>query len=177
MIDNDNLRRVVVKGLKDYLQCPVVRSNQNGAMPDFPYVSYTVITLADESKATYGKFEDGILRKPHIQTWSITIHSDDYAQAVELANKAKSYLDCVGTLYLNDNGVIVQSVGNITDRTSLITVDYMYNFGFDCFFWLYDEIQAESTEQGQIDSATINGTDFAKQDLEKLLKDRLDGVI
>lgn len=35
MIDNENLRLTVVKGLKDYLDVPVIRSNQNAEPPNY----------------------------------------------------------------------------------------------------------------------------------------------
>ena len=39
MIDNENLRLNVVKGLKSFLQIPVIRGNQNAEPPKYPYFS------------------------------------------------------------------------------------------------------------------------------------------
>lgn len=156
MIDTEKLRQTVVKGLKKWLGCEVIRTNQTATMPAFPYVAYTITTLADENKGTYGQYADNVKRKPHIQTWSITAHSDKYIEAVKLANKARDWLDEIGTTYLNDNDVIVQSVGSITDRSNLLTAEYQYSYGFDCFFWVYDEIGAENDGMdGVIETADI----------------------
>lgn len=143
MIDSENLRLTVVKGLKKYLDCPVIRSNQAAEPPPYPYVSYTVTTLMSENKGTYGEYEDGALRKPVIQTWSITVQADNDAESVKLANMAHDWLDCVGTTYLNDNKVIVQSVSSVTNRDNVLTTEYEYKNGFDCFFWCFNEVENE----------------------------------
>lgn len=155
MIDTESLRKQVVSGLKQYLGCPVIRTNQTAAMPSYPFVGYTIITLADENRGTYGEYDDGMVRKPYIQTWSITAHSDDYAQAVTLANKAKEWLDYAGIDYMNQNNIIVQSVGSVTDRSNLLTVEYQYSYGFDCFFWLFDEMENRIERIGTIDNVEL----------------------
>lgn len=153
MIDYENIRLVVAKGLKEYLKCPVIRSNQNAEPPPYPYVSYTITTLMSENKGTYGEYTDGKDRKAVTQTWSITALSDDNAQSVTLANKAREWLDHVGTISLNDNHIIVQSVGSITNRDSIITIEYEYRNGFDAVFWLYDEIESSKTNTEYIETA------------------------
>lgn len=157
MLNTEKQRGIVVTGLKNYLDCKVVRTNQTAEMPAFPYLGYNITTLANENKGTYGEYEDNKARKPVLQTYSFTAHSDNYTQAVELASKARAWLDYVGSQYLNDNDVVVQSVGNITDRSNLLTSEYIYSFGFDCFFWMYDEIDLAETESGngEIETATI----------------------
>ena len=149
MFDYDGLRRAVATGLSKYLGCPVVRSNQNENPPSYPYVSYTIITLMSENKGTYGIYEEdnGVIeRKPFTQTWSITIQSDNNSESINLAIKAQEWLDKVGKVYLDDNNVIVQSVGNITNRDNFLTTGYEYRNGFDVVFWLMNEIKCD-TEQ------------------------------
>jgi len=63
-----------------------------------------------------------------------------YAYGTEIAQKAKDWLDNVGNTYLNDNDIIVSRVTAITNRDNILTIDYEYRNGFDCVFWLYDEI-------------------------------------
>lgn len=124
-------------------------------MPDFPFLGYNITTLSTENKGTYGQYDDGTLRKPVKQIFSFTAQSDDYTEAVELANKAHDYLDYIGTQFLNDNDVIVESVGNVTDRSNLLTSDYIYSYGFDCFFWLFDEIKSDLPKFGEIEDYEI----------------------
>lgn len=154
MIDNEKLRKTVVKGLKDYLKIPVVRGNQNAAPPDYPYLSYNVTTLESANNGTWGEYEDGTDRIPVTQTWSITVQSDNDMESITLASKAREFLCHTGTCYLNDNDVIVQKVTNITNRDSLISVDYEYKNGFDVVFWLMNEVERQTEE---IDNVKIGG--------------------
>lgn len=144
MIDYKNLRRTVKKGLEQYLGCPVIRKNQNAEIPSYPYVSYTIITPMSENNGTYGEYKDGTARKPVTQTWSITAQSDDNTESLALANKAREWLDYVGTSYLNENNVIVQTVTKVSNRDNVLTVDYEFKNGFDCSFWCLDEVIRES---------------------------------
>lgn len=168
MIDFENLRTTVVKGLRRYLGCSVIRSNQSAEAPPYPYASYTVTTLMTQNNGTYGEYADGSARKPVNCIWSITIQSDDNIESVTLANKAREWFDYVGNTYLSDNDVIVQSVGAVTNRDNLLTAEYEYRNGFDVTFWLYDEIEG-------LDVETIESVTFA-EDSNASLESRLDGV-
>ena len=155
MLNTESHKDIVVTGLERYLKRTVVRTNQTAEMPAFPFLGFNITTLATENKGTYGEYEDGKARKPVLQTYSFTAHSDKYYEAVELANEARSWLDFVGTEYLNDNDVVVQSVGNVTDRSNLLTTGYIYSFGFDCVFCMWDEISLAAIESGEIETVTI----------------------
>lgn len=181
MIDYENMRLTVAAGLSEYLKCPVVRSNQNEKPPAYPFLSYTTTMLMSENNGTYGEYEDGAERKPFTQIWSISALSNDNSESVTLACKAREWLDRVGTVYLSDNGVIVQSVGSITNRDNVLTVEYEYKNGFDVVFWLFDTIEVTAEQEGYIESAEIGGIN-AKQpptvdDLNKQLEKRLDGEV
>lgn len=141
MIDYEGMRNTVAKGLKEYLGCPVIRSNQNQEPLAYPYVSYTITTLMSENKGTYGEYDDGYSRKPVTSIWSITAQADDNLESVTLANKARVWLEYVGTTYLSDNEVIVELVGGITNRDNVLTTEYEYRNGFDVVFWLFDVVE------------------------------------
>lgn len=155
MIDNENLRLNVVKGLKKFLQIPVIRGNQNAEPPKYPYLSYNVTTVTGENNGTYGEYSDGVDRKPVTQTWSVTVQSDDESEALRLASKARDWLDHIGRAYLSDNHIIVQSVTSVTSRDSVLTIEYEYKKGFDVVFWLYDEIENPIEYVGEIKTAEI----------------------
>ena len=177
MIDYDKVRGIIAKGLKNHLQVPVIRSNQNNNPPAYPFISYTITTLESQNKGTWQEYEDGTQRKAILQTWSISALSDDNSESVTLALKAREWLDRSGTVYLNDNDVIVQSVGGVTNRDNFLTVEYEYKNGFDCFFWLYDEESAEPIDEGEIKTVSINEQTIESKDYNELLSKRLDGVI
>ena len=158
MIEYEKMRSVIASGLKNYLNCPVVRANQNDEPPAYPYVSYTITTLMSENNGTYGEYDDGIDRKPITQTWSISAQSDDSSESVMLISKAREWFDRFGTTYLNDNNVIVQSIGSITNRDSILTIEYEYKQGFDIDFWLFETVDTKSYDDGSgtIETAEIN---------------------
>lgn len=171
MIDYENMRNIVVKGLKDYLQCPVIRTNQNEEPPAYPYVSYTITTLASENKGTYGEYSDGQDRKPITQTWSITAQSDKSGEDIELIMKAREWLERVGNLYLNDNNIIVQSVGNVSNRDNVLTMEYEYKHGFDVVFWLFDTVENPITKDDVIESVSFDDTTIEKVDYPKIIEE------
>lgn len=160
MFDFDKARATIATGLSAYLNCPVIRSNQNAIPPPYPYVSYSITTLMSENKGTYGVYSDGIDRKPFIQTWSITVLSNDNSECMTLVCKARDWLDHVGTVYLNDNKVICQSVGSISNRDNFLTTDYEYRNGFDVKFWFMNEVTNPKEINGIIETATITQEEY-----------------
>ena len=178
MIDVDKLKQVVVSGLKEYLGCEVIRTNQNAEPPAYPYVSYTITTLASANNGTYEEHNDGTTRKQLTQTWSITAQSNSEGESVKLALKAREWLDYSGRVYLKDNGVIVQSVTNITNRDNILTVEYEYKNGFDVVFYLFDETENNINKSGVIEDVklTFNGEskpiisdDKEMEEIEKMI--------
>lgn len=155
MINYEEKRDIVVEGLKNYVQRPVIMQNQAAPPPEYPYLSYTITTLAGENKGTYGEYADGTQRKSLTQIWSLSAQSDKESESVFYASKAREWFDNVGTTYLNDNGVIVQSVGSITNRDNLLTVGYEYKKGFDITFVIEDVIDGADIENGEIDTFEI----------------------
>lgn len=181
MIDLDTIRAAIVKGLRSYLDIPVIRSNQTGDPPSYPYLSYSIMNLTSANNGTWGKYDDGKDRKPITQTWSLTVQSDNALEATSLTMKAHEWLDHVGTVCLNDSGVIVQSLSDISNRDNMITIEYEYRNGFDVVFWLLNSVENPIGESGYIDEVTINDVPYKKQydidELNALLEKRLDGVM
>ena len=180
MIDTDKIRECVVVGLSNYTGVKVIRSNQNEEPPDYPYIVYTIITLESENNGTYGEYEDGIDRKAVTQTWSISAVAATNSKSIELASKAKQWLERVGTVYLNDNDVICQRCTSINNRDNILSVEYEYKNGFDAVFWGYSEIE-EPTYSEKIEFVEIADTSIEQgmsdDELNELLEKRLAGDI
>lgn len=143
MIDFENIKITIVKGLKEFLKIPVIRSSQNALPPRYPYISYTITCFLGENKGTWGVYNDEVERFLTVQKWSFTMLSNNYNECLLLANKAKNWFENIGILYLSDKNIIVQSVGQINNRDNIITVDYEYRNGFDVVFYLFDEIKKD----------------------------------
>lgn len=133
-MDFSTIRAAIVSGIHSYLNIPIIRSNQIGKIPSYPYGSYTVLSIADKN-GTYGIYDDEYHREPMTHTWSFSFQSDDIDECIDTAINAKSWFDHVGTVYLSDNNIIVQSIGSVTNRDNLITLEYEHRAGFDVTFW------------------------------------------
>ncbi len=157
MIDFEKHRDIVAKGLKDFLGIPIIQSNQNAPLPKYPFGSYTVTTLMGVNGGSYGIYEDGTERKPFPQIWSLSFLSDTSDESVSYACKAREWFDRAGNTYLSDNGVIVQSVGGVTNRDNILSVEYEYKNGFDVTFVLFDTIEGTAETEEYIETAEING--------------------
>lgn len=155
LLEFEELRKNVVSGLSKYLGCTVIRGNQTGEMPKFPFLSYNVITYRTKNGGTYGVYEDGQQRKPTSQIWSLTVNSDKYNEATNLVSKAYDWLENVGSTYLNDNKIIVESLTNITDRSNILTYEYIYTLGFDVTFYLLNSTGNLEDQTGIIETAKI----------------------
>lgn len=158
MIPYDDIRTAVVTGLKAHLGIEIVRTNQNAPAPAYPFGSYTITTLAAANNGTWGKYADGKDRKQVKQIWSLSFQSDKSTEAAILASKAHAWLDHAGHIYLKDMGVVVQSVGNITNRDNILTADYEYKYGFDVVFYIFDEVDNPDEGTGFIETADITRT-------------------
>lgn len=176
MIDNDLLRDTVPEGLSTYLGIPVILSNQNKKPPNYPYLTYTVTTLAGENNGTYGEWDDGIDRLSVLQTWSISSLAETEVESIMYANKAREWLVHVGRQYLNDRGVIVQRATAIGNRDNVLTVEYERKNGFDVVFCVDDEV--ERPDNGSIDTFVIGDVEFSGESQEEAaLSNALDEII
>ena len=170
MIDYERHRNAVAAGLSNYLKIPVAQSNRNDSLPDYPFISFTITTLMSQNNGTYSVYDDGTEVKGVTQTWSISALSDNNDESVMYANKAREWLDNIGTTYLDDNDVIVKSIGGITNRDNVITAEYEYKNGFDVVFQMYDTLQTDPDTTGWIEEVTINEIDIKGETYEEAIE-------
>lgn len=157
---------MIVDGLQAFLEkkgftCPVIMANQVSPAPPYPYLSYTVTSPVVSDAKGYSIAEDGTRFKPMVQIWSFTAQSSDDVEAFDIAMNAYNWLALSGTVYLNDNRIVVQRVGNITNRDNLLTIEYEYRRGFDAEFLLMHEVNENESEcegAGVIETAVISHT-------------------
>lgn len=145
MIDQENTNFVIVEKLKEVTGCEVVKSNlSNAPLPIYPYISFTILNT-DTKKGTYGTYGTGRFIGL-TQTWSFTVQSDKDSEAQRKAMLAKDWLEEAGRVYLADHGIVVQSAGPISNRDTLLSVQYEYRKGFDTVFSLVNEMQEPEME-------------------------------
>lgn len=162
MTDNRKVERDVLKGLTVWLGAgfskPVtlIRANQTGPIPPYPYGAYTVTTTQQEQPGTYSEEGDGSFAKPVKQIWSMVVVSDDHDEAQTVALLMTDYLGQAGGTYLTDHGIVASKVGNVTNRDNMITIEYEKRQGFDFTLLLINRIETSRTEMGgQIETARL----------------------
>lgn len=155
MIPFDKNEAVVVSGLAKFLGITMKRTNQMASAPAYPFGTYTVTTLASANNGTWQRHPDGKDRKLVRSIWSLSFLADNNDQSVQLAVKARDWLEHIGRTYLKDNEIIVQSTTEITNRDNLLTAGYEYKNGFDVVFYLYDEVDNPVEETGYIETVEI----------------------
>lgn len=153
MINQLKINETVITGLEQELSCPVIFSNQTAPVPTYPYCSFTITNLANQSHCTYGLGLDEVYRKEIIQTWSFTIQSNDDDEAMLLTLKAYDFFNLKGKLVFSDGGVVVQNVTQISNRDNLVTIEYEHRYGFDVRLSICNEINVSF---GEIDEVEFN---------------------
>lgn len=152
---------VIVDGLKEYLSkfgrpCEVVRANQTGPIPPYPYVAYTVTTPMHEYGGTYGIDQNGTMFRSALQTWSFTAQSDDQEEAISTAYRIYDYFTAAGVTLLADKGITVRRARDITSRDNLLTMQYEYRNGLDVTFGLmYTITKGEQNDPDVIETNTF----------------------
>lgn len=180
MINYRQIETIIVEGLKAHLGCEVIMANQHSPAPDYPYVTYTAMTPKVANNGTFGEWEDGVKRKEVQQIWSFTVQAESDTESKVLALSASDYFGEIGFLYLSDNGIAVQLLGNITCRDNLITIGYEYRNGFDVTFAIADEIEKNENDENAVaikGITLVNGKELTNtiDDLNAMLEERLDG--
>ena len=155
MIDQKAINKLITKGLKEITGCEVVKANLAGApIPDYPYISFTILN----TNTRKGTYSDGTAGKyiPARQTWSFSVQGSDDDETFRIGLLSKDWFEESGRRRLNDYGVVVESVGAITNRDTLLTVNYEYRKGFDVVLSLMNVIQVSEIE-------VIDQVDFEKE--------------
>ena len=156
MIDLDKIQSIVPEGMSKYIGIPVIRGNQTGNAPKYPYMTYNVPTIAGENNGTWQQHDDGIDRLLVRSIWSFTALSDDWMQSVLYATRAREWLSHSGRVLLSDNGITVQSTTEINNRDNILTVEYERKNGFDVVFYVYDKAENPAAKNGYIESVEVD---------------------
>lgn len=143
MIEQVRINTIITEGLKRECGCEIIKSNTTARMPPYPYLSFTILTT-ENRKGTYSG--QGTRTIPVKQTWSFTVQGDQDDETLETAMKARDWMEEAGRLHLNDRGIVVQSLGAVTSRDNLISIEYEYRKGFDMVLSLVNTVELPETE-------------------------------
>lgn len=119
---------------------------QGAPKPDYPYMGYKItspytpesglaITEHETVPSNDPDFEHDIeqtLVTMPTMTISLSAYSDDIDSCRSTALRAREWLFHVGYEELADQGIVVDNLTEIGDRTVLLEIQYEYRVGFDC---------------------------------------------
>lgn len=146
-------REAIWERLKEHIECPVILSDDTQEMPSVPYCYYSVLAPRITNHA-FGLIEvaetpKGFIRRrsePVSATMSFTFCSQNREtsdgryifgedEALELTEKAHGFFLLNGHNIVTEHGdIVIQNVGAITSRTSLLVDATMRRYGFDIRF-------------------------------------------
>lgn len=127
------IRSAIQKGLSDFTKVEVIRGENNGEQPAYPFVSYKMIMIAKKiGRANQLTTAEGRLHEQQVElTMSIACYSDKITSAETLAYRVLQYFEIDGVEDLQDKNIVIVQTSDLTDRTTFLTTGYEYRFGFD----------------------------------------------
>ncbi|SMB95362.1 hypothetical protein SAMN00017405_0390 [Desulfonispora thiosulfatigenes DSM 11270] len=138
------MRNFIVKGLYEFLQVPVIPTDNPNKKPKYPFISYKFTTLhknqggfnllLEPIPSIDPNFEYDIEYTREEQpkmVISFSSYSLDDLEAIDLANKIKKWFNFKGRLLLKNNNLVVVECSDIQDRTIQIIDNYEKRYGFD----------------------------------------------
>lgn len=169
-MDYRQIRNSIVNGLYEYLNTPVVPTDDIGDKPDYPYISYKFITLKipQGSHNIYkniipsndNRFEYDIEYTREEQpkmVISISTYSTDDVESYQLALDIESWFKFHGYQFLKENGIVVVNTSSIQDRTIQIVDNYEKRQGLDVTIRVMDiqRFRIETIEKTKIEKEVI----------------------
>lgn len=152
MIDLERINITITKGLKSAAGCKVMKANLvRETILECPYILYNI--LSTETKKGACLAENGRRYMPLIQTWNFAALGDQDNEAELAAIKSKIWLEELGRNELNNAGIVVQSVGPVMNRDTLLTNGYEYRKEFEAVLSVMHVIEGQIDET--IDMAQI----------------------
>lgn len=142
MLAISDIESKIVTALENYIDCPVILSNQTSPAPTYPYISYTITTPVHHADGTYC-MKDGVYYQPMLQTWSFTSHSDDSRACQRLGMRMYDFFARSGREVLNKIGTAVSSKTDLMNRDNYLTIQYEYRLGMDVAFRLMHQLDVE----------------------------------
>jgi len=139
MIDFKGLRDALFSGLNEELDALVIEANQGEFKPDYPFITILFMEPLQSLQPHTGDYrayeteEEFEMQREASQEMyiSVTSFSDDSADSIQNAYDAAKWFAFKGSQHLKENGIVIVSIGSITNRDTLIEGDYEKRNGFD----------------------------------------------
>lgn len=162
LLDVPGIRNPIIAGLYGKLQRPVIRSDQAGDIPDYPYVAYSITSPYIDS---YGHDSERIFTAEGVTSieqtkniemvFSFTAYADDEDKASALCMKAIEHFNREARDDLRAAGIVLVSNTDVQNRSLLLVEHYERRMGVDFRFRVVDRSQRsiDYIDQAQITKA------------------------
>ncbi|MDF2657765.1 MAG: hypothetical protein K0Q94_556 [Paenibacillus sp.] len=162
MLELATIRNTVIDGLYAKLSRPVIRSDSDGDVPEYPYVAYSITSPYIDS---YGHDAErwfnvpggiGVERIKHIEcAFSFSAYAEDEDDAQTLCLKIIEHFMREARDDLRDAGVVVVNISGVQNRSVLLVEHYERRWGVDVRFRVVDRSENIDATGGYIESAEI----------------------
>lgn len=145
MLNLTAFRNAIVSNLYAKLTRPVIRVDQDGDIPEYPYVTYSIsspyldlyghdaerrLPVTDEVLIEYKKTIEVVL--------SFSCYSEDEDEAQDLCLRIVEHFMREDRDNLRDSGIVVVGISDAQNRSVLLVEHYECRWGIDVRFRLID---------------------------------------
>lgn len=173
----NDVRRELHAFLKKEKSCTLIWANPHTPTPPKPYgvfnMTARVVDYRDaiETSEQLNRYQHRQIK----QTVSLTFrgrNKDMLREANDIAEHARRWLSLWGEPVLTRNNLVVETIGQISDRTTFIVDSYDYKVGFDVTFRTmqvdnYRKLyQDDKTKENYdiIETVVVNDRQYSKED-------------
>src|SRR5690554_3377639 len=126
----------IIQQLQDYLNHPVILSNQAAPRPPYPYIAVTETSPFIPAGQTIinEPLEEDIKQVSISQptmVLSVTAYGKEFSETSQLAQWAHNWFSFIGYRVLKELGYIIESLGSVDNRDTLLVDEYERRRGFD----------------------------------------------
>ncbi len=159
LFDIPAIRNPIIKGAYQKLQCPLIRVDQTGDVPDYPYVTYTITSprIAQSQHEIDVTTALGRTRTKTVEmVFSFTAYSEKEDETMDLCMKLVEHFDRTARDDLRDIGIVVVNIGSIDNRSVFLAEHYERRQGLDVRIRVIDRLfEPAGTGTGYIEQAEI----------------------
>ncbi|MCY7484431.1 LIC_12616 family protein [Paenibacillus alvei] len=147
MVPFRNIRSAIVRGLKEYMNLPVIEMNGGGDVPAGEFMTYHFPDgFGEPSGQPIYEQENNTLRQIETVTFSVSFlsYAADSATSIENAMRACDWFKGAGHDILKDAvNVVVVEVGSIENRDIVMEEVWERRHGFEVEFRTLDVVETE----------------------------------
>lgn len=145
MLDSKGIRNTIVRLLHEGLNIAVVPQDMDGAMPAYPFITYTATSPyiglggRDIERVTLDGAVASLERTNSVElVYSFTVYSNGLDEATDVCMGIIEFFNRTARETLSDSGIVVVSMGDAQNRSLFLGDHYERRWGCDIRFRAVD---------------------------------------